>query len=147
MAMRSIMKRTPSTFPTIDRVFTQFFNEPFFETLPGVLAGDEGALAVDVSEDETSVLVRASLPGFKKEDVQIEIHDGVLTIKAEHDEEQEETGERFYRRERRFGSTSRRIALPSVVREDEARADLTDGVLTLRLPKAKDAVARKIAIS
>jgi HSP20 family protein len=144
--MRSIIRRTPSSFPAIDRVFSQLLSDPFFDGLPGV-ANEEGTLAIDVSEDDSNVLVRASLPGFKKDDVQVEIHDGVLTIKAEHNEQKEETGERFYCRERRFGSLNRRVALPSAVVEDEAKADLSDGVLTLRLPKAREASSRKIAIS
>lgn len=132
--------------PAMDRFLTRFFNDPVFEALPAALSNEEGTLALDVSEDAQSVIVRASLPGFSKEDIDVEVHDGVLTIKAEHSEEREETGERFYRRERQYGSVSRRVALPSAVIEDEANASLKDGVLTLRLPKTREASPRKISI-
>lgn len=121
------------------------FRDPFFTgaILPRV---EEGALALDVSEDDTNVIVRASLPGFKKEDIDVEIHDGVLTINATHNEETEEKGERFYRKERRMGSTSRRIALPSAVQESGAKAELKDGVLSLWIPKVAKETPRKVQI-
>lgn len=132
--------------PEMSRFLTRFFNDPIFEAVPAALTNEEGTLALDVSEDEKHVIVRASLPGFEKSDIDVEVHDGVLTIKAEHTEEHEETGERFYRRERQFGSMSRRVALPSAVIEDDANATLKDGVLTLRLPKTREASPRKISI-
>jgi len=144
--MTFITRREPRTGPSMERVLNRFFNDPFFESLPSVLASEEGALALDVSEDDANVIVRASLPGFRKEDVEVEVHDGVLTIKAAHTEEHEEKGERFYRRERQFGSVSRRVALPSAVVEDDASAELKDGVLTLRIPKTRQATPKKISI-
>ncbi len=145
--MVHIIRRDPFATPTFGRALSQLFNDPFFASSALANADtDEGSLAVDVSEDDSSVLVRASLPGFSKEEVEIECHDGLLTIKAEHSEEHEETNEKFYRRERTFGSTSRRVALPSAVVEDQAKADLKDGVLTVRLPKTQKPGARKIKI-
>jgi len=141
-----IVRRDPfESFAPIDRLFRGLFErEPLITNLATF---EEGTLALDVSEDEHNVLVRASLPGFRKEDVQVEVHDGVLTINAGRTEESEDTGERFYRKERREGSVSRRIALPSPVVEDEARAELADGVLTLRLPKTQKETPKRIAIS
>lgn len=146
--MMHILRRDPFAAPSVGRALSHLLNDPFFASggLMNSDAADEGALAVDVSEDESNVLVRASLPGYRKDDVEIECHDGVLTVKAEHSEEQEESGETFYRRERRFGSTSRRVALPSAVLEDKAQADLKDGVLTVRLPKTQPRGSKKIPI-
>ena len=144
--MPIITRRDPRNISSMDRFLSSFLNDPFFESLPAAFSNEEGTLALDVSEDDRNVIVRASLPGFNKEDVEIEVHDGVLTIKAEHSEEHEETGERFYRRERQFGSMSRRVALPSPVLDDEADAALKDGVLTLKLPKTRQATPKKIAI-
>ncbi len=143
----TIMRRDPFVAPSV-RLFSELFNDPFFRGENGGLAEalEEGTLALDVSEDAESVYVRASLPGFKREDIDIEIHDGVLSIKAEHTEETEEKKERYYRRERRVGSVSRRVALPSVVVEDGAEANLTDGVLELRIPKSPKASPRKVNI-
>lgn len=129
-------------------VLDRFFQDPFFADTPNFISRvEEGSLPLDVSEDDRSVIVRASLPGFKREDVTIEVHEGVLTIKAQHREEREQNGERYYRKERRESSMSRRVALPSTVAEHQAEATLADGVLTLRLPKNEKAQPRKIAIN
>ncbi len=147
--MNGLCKTTPARELTpVARLFDRLWNESVFG-LPAfgdMIAIDEGTLAVDVSEDDRHVIVRASLPGFRKEDVDIEVHDGVLSIKAEHSSEHEEKAERYYRKERRFGSVSRRIALPSAVLEGEAKADLADGVLTLRLPKSPKDLPKKVRI-
>ena len=130
----------------IERLFQNMWGrDPFLVELAPA-AFEEGTLALDVSEDESSVLVRASLPGFTKEDLSVEVHDGVLTINATHRDESEESGERYYRRERRVGSLSRRVALPSQVDDSKAKAELKDGVLTLRLPKSEQALPKKISI-
>lgn len=140
----NIMARR-DTLP-LSSVLESVFRDPFFAgaIVPGV---EEGSLALDVSEDDAHVIVRASLPGFKKEDIDVEIHDGVLTINATHNEETEEKTERFYRKERRMGSTSRRIALPSAVQENGAKAELKDGVLSLWIPKLAKETPRKVQIS
>lgn len=128
------------------RDIVSFINsDPFFRT-PMFTDTDEGSLAVDVSETDGHVVVRTSLPGFKREDIDVQIHDGVLSIKAEHDEETETKDEKFYRKERRYGSVSRRVALPGVLNDAEARAELKDGVLTLRIPQAATARPKQIAI-
>jgi HSP20 family protein len=129
----------------LDRVFQSFFSEPIFtEMAPRGL--EEGTLPLDISEDEKSVIVRASVPGFAKEDVDVEVHEGVLTIKAQHTEEHEEKTEKFYRKERRVGSMSRRVKLPNIVDGGETAAELKDGVLTVRVPKTKAAQPTKVKI-
>lgn len=124
-----------------------FTRDPFFSFLRAPAMIDEGSLAVDVSEDAEHVIVRASLPGFRREDVQVEVDEGVLTISARREEQTEEHSEKFYRKERREGSVSRRIALPTGVNEEGAVAELGDGVLTLRLPKAEKARRHQIQIN
>ena len=146
--MNLLMRRDPFEVPTVNRLFTQLLNEPFFGEMKAMAPTiDEGTLALDVSEDDKNVFVRASLPGFKREDVSLEIHDGVLTIKAEHSEETESKTERYYRKERRFGSMSRRLALPSTVVEDSTKAELKDGVLTLTMQKVEKELPKKIKIA
>ncbi len=125
----------------------RFFADPFFaEPMAAIARTDEGNLALDVSEDEKHVIVRASMPGFKKEDIEVQIDDGMLSIKGSFDEEKEDKGETFYRKERRSGSLSRRVALPSTVVEGETQAELKEGVLTLRMPKAPSSKPRKVTI-
>ncbi|MBL0921253.1 MAG: Hsp20/alpha crystallin family protein [Phycisphaerales bacterium] len=147
---RPLTRRGSIEVQPIDRFFARMFEDPFFavRTAPlGAAAVDEGSLALDISEDNDNVIVRASLPGFARENIEVEVHDGVLTIKAEHTEESEESGEQYYRKERRFGSVSRRVALPSPVNEDGAKAELKDGVLTLRFPRAVKSTGRKVQIN
>lgn len=140
----NLLRRDPfAGFPAIDRLLGSMLTEPVFPAA----TFDEGTLALDISEDDSSVIVRASLPGFTKDQIQVEVHDGVLTIKAEKEEQSEERTERYYRKERRVGSVSRRVALPSIVEEGEASADLKNGELTLRLPKHAKAQPRKININ
>jgi HSP20 family protein len=142
-----LVRRDPFAAP-MGRLFENFFGGDGLATLANGFpaAFEEGTLPIDVSEDESNVLVRASLPGFTKDDVNVEIHEGVLSIKAEHAEEKEEKGETFYRRERRVGSLSRRVALPSDVIEDQIAAELKDGVLTLRMPKNPKPSPKKVKI-
>lgn len=144
--MRTLIRRTPVEVPEFTSILNHVFADPFFGGLAAV-SSDATTLPVDVSEDDQNVYVRASLPGFTKESVSIEVHDSVLSIKAEHAEEKEETSEKFYRRERRFGSMSRSIALPSPVREGEATAELKEGVLTVRIPRVAEKTPKRISIN
>lgn len=147
--MMSLIRRVPVEAAPMSRLMNQFFNDPFFTEFKGVAVPeiDEGTLALDVSEDEKDVIVRASLPGFDKKDVEVEVHDGVLSIKAEHTEETEVKNEKFYRKERRFGSVSRRVALPGAVLDTDTKAELKDGVLSVRVPKAQKEQPKKVKIS
>jgi HSP20 family protein len=128
-------------------VFDQFFREPVFADMSHLMRVQDGLLAVDVSESEKDVIVRASVPGYAKDELDVELHEDVLTIKAEHAEQREESGERWHRRERRRGSFVRRVQLPEGLVEGEVNAELKDGVLTLRLPKSPKSQPRKIPIS
>ncbi|USN98027.1 MAG: Hsp20/alpha crystallin family protein [Phycisphaeraceae bacterium] len=140
--MNEITRRDP-VFGPMERLFGGMLREPIFTELATI---DEGSLALDVADDGENIVVKASLPGYKREDVALEVNDGVLTISAKKDETREESSERFYRRERRSGSVSRRIALPTAVEQDDADAELIDGVLTLKLPKAASVRPRRIEI-
>ncbi len=145
----TLIRRIPVENPSLGRFVNTLLNDPFFSEFKGVSLPevDEGTLAVDVSEDDQAVIVRASLPGFKKEDVEVEVHDGVLSIKAEHAEEHEVKNEKFYRKERRWGSVSRRIALPGAVQDTDTKAELKDGVLVVRVPNSQKEKPRKVNIS
>lgn len=108
---------------------------------------EEGSLAVDISQGkEGETIVRASLPGFKREDVQLSVHNGVLDIKAESKHEEETKGEKFYRRERRVSSLSRRIALPGNPDGEGVAAELKDGVLTVKIPTPAKNGPKQIAV-
>lgn len=144
---KALVRQDPfEVFVPMERLIRRVFSD-----LPGQENGsetsDHGTLALDISQTNDAVVVRASLPGFRKEDVNIEVDDGVLSIDAAREESNEVNDEKFFRRERYFGSVSRRISLPAAVTEDSANAELKDGVLTLTLPKVAEAQPRKIAVS
>ena len=110
-----------------------------------VRPGGPAALPLDVSETEDEYVVKASLPGVRPEDVQITVQGDTLTIRGETKAE-EEKGERWHLRERRFGAFERSVTLSSPVHSDKAEARYDDGVLTLTLPKAEGAKPRQIKI-
>jgi len=92
--------------------------------------------------------INVELPGVAAKDVDVEIHDGVLTVKGEKKTEREEKGKTYFFTERAFGCFQRTFRLPADIRADDITADFKDGVLTLRVPKAgppKD-TARKVEI-
>lgn len=103
-----------------------------------------GTLSLDMYETEDDVMVEAPLPGFAPEEVDIELQNNVLTIKAEHSEEKEREDATYHIREQRFGRFYRQIALPTDINADEAEAVFEDGILKLQLPKAEVAKPKKI---
>lgn len=102
---------------------------------------------IDLYETGNEVVVKAVLPGIKPEEVDISVQGDALTIKGEtrHDEETKEGN--WYRREIRYGSFSRVIPLPVRVSSDKADAKFKDGMLTVTLPKAEEAVAKTIKVN
>jgi HSP20 family protein len=102
--------------------------------------------AIDLSEAEDKVSVKAVLPGVKPEDVDISVSENVLTIKGESRFEATDEKENYYRREIRYGSFSRSIPLPTRVDYEKADADFAEGILTVTLPKAEDVKPKSIKI-
>ncbi|MCH9672826.1 MAG: Hsp20/alpha crystallin family protein [Gammaproteobacteria bacterium] len=122
--------------------------EGFFRPISNS-ASDDGVLtpAVDVIERDTTFEIKVNIPGVKKEDIHVSIHDGVLAVDAEakSDEEHKE-GDRVIRRERRYGRFSRVMRLGTEVDESKLNASYDHGVLTVIAPKAKQATPKKIEI-
>ena len=102
--------------------------------------------AVDLHETPDHYVVTAELPGVKREDLQIHVHDGQLTLSGVR-REREAACEQYHRVERGHGSFSRTFQLPAPVDADRIVADLRDGVLTVTCPKTNEANARRIRIS
>jgi HSP20 family protein len=91
--------------------------------------------SMDVVDRDNEILLRFDLPGVPKEDINVELEDGTLVVSGERRSEHEERGDRFYRRERSFGSFTRSIPLPEGIEAEKIKADFRDGVLELRVPK------------
>ena len=105
------------------------------------------APALDVYETDAEVVVKAELPGVKKEDVEVLIRDNNLIIRGEKKEEKEEKTEALHRVERLYGKFERVIHLPAEVKLEGVKAEFKDGVLEVRLPKEKTSKEAKIEIS
>ena len=130
------------------RPATSFFDDDFFRPFFAGFNNFSSAFSVDVKDEGDHYLLQADLPGVKREDVHIDVEDGVLTISAEwNSEEKEKKHKDYIMNERRSGIASRSFSLENV-KENEISAEYKDGVLSLTLPKQTEEVrtARRIEI-
>ena len=104
--------------------------------------GLTSGFASDIKEDENSYVVEAELPGFEKEDISIEMEDGVLSISAERKAEGEDKKDGYVRKERYMGKVSRCYTFESVD-EEQIKAKYDKGILTVTLPKVQKSVSKK----
>jgi HSP20 family protein len=142
-------------FDEMERFLNQYFARPWFRPfrmdLPSwseLSKSFEGRVPdVDVIEREKELVVRAEIPGVRKEDLEVSLSDNRLTIRGStrHEEEKEEEGE-YTRREMSRGSFSRTVTLPADVDGEHARAEFKDGVLELTLPRHKPSKRRRISV-
>jgi HSP20 family protein len=127
----------------MDRLFEESFVSPR-AGWPVPVEG--GTLAVDVYETDDDVVVKSAVPGIKPEELDITVTGDTLTIKGETKSEQEVKEENYVRREMRYGSFSRTVALPSSIVADKAKAEFENGMLTLTLPKAEEVKPKAIKV-
>lgn len=106
----------------------------------------EWSPAADISETNNEYLVRAELPGVKREDVKVSLEEGTLTIEGERKQEKEEKGRKMHRIERFYGGFCRRFSLPEDAEATGIRAESKDGVLNVHIPKSKVAKPKAIEI-
>lgn len=104
------------------------------------------APALDLHEDKDNLILRAELPGLKKEDIEISLHENAVTISGERKNEKKYEGANTSREERFFGRFTRSLNLPKTVDAGKVKATYVDGVLTVTLPKAEEAKPRQIQI-
>jgi|YelNatPaOPRAMG01_1025707.scaffolds.fasta_scaffold00001_204 HSP20 family protein len=102
--------------------------------------------AVEVSETDDEVIVKAEVPGLDRKDLRLTVTDGTLVIRGQTQEEKEDKRRNFYRREIRYGSIYREVPLPAEVMPDKAKARLRKGILEVRIPKAPEARAKEIEV-
>jgi HSP20 family protein len=119
----------------------------FDETFPGRGArGGRWSPAVDIAEDDQKYVITAELPGTSKDDVHVEVHKNVMTIRGEKRSEREEKKEQSRWVERSYGSFSRSFTLPANSAADRVNASFKDGVLTIELPKVEAAKPKVISV-
>jgi len=117
-----------------------------FDRLFAELGPDSGRTsmpAVDVERSDRSLITRADVPGFKPKEIRIGVEDEMLTISGKHEDAKEETGKHYLRKERRFGSFSRSIALPAGVDLEKIEAKAHDGVLEVKVPLPEEKAEHK----
>jgi HSP20 family protein len=102
--------------------------------------------AVDVVRDNGNLVVRADVPGIKPEEVKIEVEDDILTVSGSHEETKEEKDKDYLRRERRYGSFSRSLALPAGVEAKKIQAKTHEGVVEVTIPLPKEPEKKKVEI-
>ncbi|HVW46991.1 MAG TPA: Hsp20/alpha crystallin family protein [Solirubrobacterales bacterium] len=114
------------------------------------VAADNGlgawSLSMDVIRRDDAIVIRADIPGIKREDVEIAVEDGVLTVSGKHEEEHDETKGHYVRRERHYGSFSRSLTLPRGVKPEDIQATTADGVLEVTIPLPKDEAKKVVEI-
>jgi HSP20 family protein len=127
----------------MDRLFDDSFVRPSrsLGTIDQVTAP-----ALDVYQTPNEIVVKATMPGVKPEDVDIDITGDTLTIKGERKAEQEVKREDYLYQERRYGAFSRSVVLPSGLKSDKTEATMEDGVLTLTIPKAEEVKHKAIKV-
>jgi HSP20 family protein len=103
--------------------------------------------AIDVERDNGNLVVRADVPGIKPEEVKVEVEDDILTVFGEHEERKQEKDKHYLRRERRYGSFCRSMALPPGVDAKKIKAKTRDGVVEVTVPLPKEAKSETVTIT
>ena len=129
----------------MDRLFEDSFVSPMSWRTIG--NGEGVTPPLDVHETEDHIVVTASLPGIRPDDVEITMVGQTLTLRGEFKADEGVGREQYLYRERRYGTFNRTLQLPVRVEGDKAEATFSDGILTLRVPKAEEVKPRQIRIS
>ncbi len=125
----------------MDRLFEDFFGSGTeTERLADIIP------ATDVFENENEFIVKAEVPGMKKDDIKITFENNYLTISGEKKSGKEVKEENYHQLERSYGKFMRRIGIPSGVMLDKINAEYEDGVLSIHIPKAEEAKPKQIDI-
>jgi HSP20 family protein len=124
----------------------EFWREPFgsFPSFP--FLKDQGYPALDISESDSEIVVKAELPGLESKDVEITVDEDILSIRGEKKFEEEEKKDNYHRIERSYGSFQRSVVLPCSVTTDQVRAKFDKGVLTISMAKSAKEKGQKIKI-
>ena len=125
----------------MDRLFDDAFTRPV-----NLRDGGWSAPAVDMYQTDDEVVVRVALPGFKADEVQINVTGDVLSLRGELKHEEDKKDKAWHLREHRWSSFERSIALPTDVKADQANADFENGILTITLPKAEEVKPKTISV-
>lgn len=147
--MADLVSREPYRGLTLREAMDRLFEESFLR--PGFPFGEDetGAVIVplDLYETENGLVLKAALPGVKPEEIAVTVTGGVLTIKGEFRQDDTDKKKNYLRRERRYGSFSRQVALPEGIDADRITANFEHGVLTLEMPKMEEVKPKSVKIT
>ena len=130
-------------FGDVDNIMNGFFRAPMTPNLDTSVR----LPAIDISETDLAYLVKTDLPGMRKQDLNITIDDGILTINAEHlEKEDEKKNGRLIRQERNYGKFCRRLRIGTDVDDKKVTAKYQEGVLSLTLPKEETARPHRVKV-
>ena len=136
-----------TTLPTLQDRINRLFEDAF----PAAEGREDVGLfewrpMVDTYEKDDAIMIKAELPGVKKDDISIDVNNGVLSIKGECSHEDDVNEENYYRRERFYGKFQRAFTLPDNADPDKIEAGFKDGVLEVKVPKTEQSKGKKIEI-
>lgn len=109
--------------------------------------GEEGQLTIDVYQTPSDVVIKSTVAGVKPEDIDISITNDMVTIRGRRKKEEEISTEDYYYQELYWGTFSRSVILPVEVDSDRIKADIKNGILTIRLPKSEKIKTKKIKVN
>ncbi len=131
-----------------DKWFDEILPRPFTPFFPGLRAGmaEELMPEVDIFEANGDLVLKAELPGMKKEDIEVTLTDGMITISGEKKKEDEVKKKDYYKLERSYGSFCRSFSLPTEVKGDQVKSTFKDGILEVRMPKSEEAKSKEVKV-
>lgn len=157
MPLRGLYSPMTGRRGELDRMFNRFFPEGWpelsmgnlmdFDPFRGVGGFEAGnvlqSATADVSETDTEYEVSVELPGIDEKDIELDVSEGMLTLRAEKREEREEKKKNYHLTERSYGNVRRSFRVPEGVEVGKIKADFSKGVLRVMLPKTREAKAKQ----
>ena len=128
--------KTVSSYHYLPNAFERMIDDNFFFNYDN----NNWTPSVDINESSDTFIIKADLPGIKKSDIEVKIQENVLILNAERKIDKKNVNEKYHFSERRSGTFSRSFKLPKSVKEKKITADFDNGVLSINIPKAEDAI-------
>jgi HSP20 family protein len=143
--MSNLIRWEPARdFMTLREAMDHLFDDAF--TRPLSVRDGWSVPAIDMYQTDEEIVVKASIPGYKAEEVQISVTGDILTLKGEMKQEDERKERAWHIREQRWGSFERSVSLPTDVVADKAKAEFENGILIITLPKADEVKPKTITV-
>ena len=128
--------KTVSSYHNLPNIFERMIDDNFFFNYDN----NDLTPSVDINESNDAFMISADLPGIEKSDIKVKVEENTLILSADRNIDKSNANEKFHYNERRFGTFSRSFKLPKAVKEEKITAKLDNGVLSIVIPKAEDAI-------